>query len=66
MAEERKQMHGQKLIGMGKRLPQTINTLIEELILVLLHDTLDVVTIVMQHDGEDGDTTHRRTLRPCQ
>ena len=66
VAEERKQMHGQELIGMGERLPQTINTLIEELILVLLHDTLDVVAVVMQHDGEDGDTTHRRTLRPCQ
>ncbi len=64
--EERKQMHGQELIGMDERLPQTINTLIEELILVLLHDTLDVVAVVMQHDSEDGNTTHRRTLRPCQ
>jgi hypothetical protein len=24
------------------------------------------VAVVMQHDSEDGNTTHRRTLRPCQ
>ena len=66
MAEIREQMHGQQFVGVRQHLPQTGVVLLQILILVLLHNASDEVAVVVQHDGQDGDTPHRRTLSPRQ
>ena len=59
MAEVRKQMYWQQLIGMHQRMPETIIVDGLKHILILLHNLADKVTIVVKHDGNDGNATHR-------
>ena len=66
VTEEGKEIHRQELVGTGESLPQTVTTLGEELVFVLFGNALNVVAVVVEHDGKDGDTTHRRTFHPCQ
>ena len=66
VAEEGKEIHRQVLVWTGEGLPQTVTTLGEELVFVLFGNALDVVAVVVEHYGKDGDAAHRRTFRPCQ
>ena len=66
VAEEGKEIHRQELVGTGDGLPQTVTTLGKELVFVLFRNALDVVAVVVEHDGKNGDATHRRTFCPCQ
>jgi hypothetical protein len=51
---------------MRHSLPQTVIVHGEELIFILLDNLTDKVTVIMQHDGEDGYSSHRRTFIPSQ
>ena len=66
MAEVREQMHRQQFVGVRQHLPETVVVHLLIHILVLLHNLADEVAVVVQHDGQDGDTPHRRTLSPRQ
>ena len=59
-------MDGQELIGAGKHLPEAVVVHLLIHILVLLHNLADEVAVVVEHDGQDGDTPHRRTFSPRQ
>ena len=59
-------MNGQKIVGIRDDLPESFVMGRKELILVLLHYLTNEMAVVVQHDGKNGNTSHRRTLIPCQ
>ena len=66
VTEIREQMHGEQFVGIRQHKPKTVVVHLMIHIFVLLHNLADEVAIVVEHDGQDGDTTHRRTFSPCQ
>ena len=62
VAKEGYQVHGQLFVGMQSEAPQLIELELLPGVFVLSHDPPEPVAIVVQHDSQDGDTTHGRTL----
>ena len=56
MAKIREQMGRKQTVGTGQRLHQAVIIRGEKLILILLDYRSHEVTIVMEHDGDDGET----------
>jgi hypothetical protein len=51
---------------MADNLPQLLIVRNKELIFVLLHNLADKVAVVVQNDGQNGYSPHRRTFIPGQ
>ena len=62
MTEEGDQMDRQQQVGVGQHAVEAVDVALYVLIFILLYDAAEPVAIVMEHDGQDGQSAQGSTL----